>query len=78
MDTMHRMTIALADRFGDEWTNLARGDRAHVVRDFYDLVTGEYPDEEREAAAEYARRIGRGNLASYAACQRARFAREAR
>jgi hypothetical protein len=56
------MFSLLSLAFGAEWEALAFADRARVALDY-----GEARAEGCDSR-EYAQRIGRGNLASYAAC----------
>ena len=70
----------LQDVFGVEWAALSHQDRANVAADFSELARDEYDvadptvdtyvewENLAEAASEYRRRIGKGNLASYARC----------
>lgn len=70
----------LSRAFPVEWYSLTATERGLLVADFADLLREEYdvPDDTMpaciqaentgHAAAEYARRIGRGNLAAYVAC----------
>ena len=55
----------LAQVFGDEWPAISRADAELVCADYLCAV-----DEDNCGAREYQRRIGRGNLQSYADCLR--------
>ena len=55
----------LVAAFGDEYTRLTTRDRRLVVEDYHEALI-----EDRCSVAEYRRRIGKGNLASYVACLR--------
>lgn len=80
--TAKRYAPYLAQRFGLDWDSLTLEQRVKVLADFAELVRDEYdaPDPTMpegieaenvlEASREYRRRIGRGNLASYADCLR--------
>lgn len=53
--------------FGAEWRSLSAEDRENVAHDFSDAMR-----EDQCTGLEYARRIGAGNLQSYADVMRAR------
>ena len=57
----------LREAFGEEFDKLSNTDAALVGRDFLDAY-----EEDNLSAPEYRSRIGRGNLQSYAECQRVR------
>lgn len=61
----------LAEVFGNDFRSLPAREKDLVARDFASLLDEEggraFPTWDH-AAREYARRIGRGNLASYARC----------
>ena len=64
---------ALGTAFGSEYATAVQTDAAGmalVLQDFLEAHT-----EDNLGAAEYSRRIGRGNLQAYAATMRARAAR---
>ena len=56
--------------FGDEFEKLSNTDATLVARDFLDAF-----NEERVVTIEYGRRIGKGNLQSYADAMQARAAK---
>ena len=60
---------ALRFVFAKEWPTLDFNGRRLVVQDFLET------HEEGVSGAEYLRRIGLGNLASYADCMKARLLR---
>jgi hypothetical protein len=75
----HAMIVQLLkQRFGPEWDALTAEQRRVVLIDFADLLSTEYDigdctvadcieqENAEEAAREYRRRIGGGNLESYA------------
>jgi hypothetical protein len=55
----------LAETFGAEWSTLAADDQRNVLADYTDAAR-----EDSIGPREYRRRIGAGNLASYARCIR--------
>lgn len=59
---------ALRFMFAKEWPTLDDEGRRLVVQDFLEVHT-----EDKVDGAEYVRRIGLGNLASYADCMKARL-----
>lgn len=61
------LRFALDYNFTAEWRNLSAADQALIVRDCTE-------DGGVDDIQQYRRNIGRGNLASYVACQRVRFA----
>lgn len=65
--------LGLLAAFGNEYRNLSREDRRRVTEDFTAAWT-----EDGCNAHEYRRRIGRGNLQSYADCLRVGEIRNAR
>jgi hypothetical protein len=58
----------LSDTFGQEWEALGEASRRLVAKDFEHMVTAENWYDPRDAAREYRKNIGRGNLTSYASC----------
>lgn len=78
MAAMQRLLDLLALRFGPEWKELTGEQQVEVLRDFAAMLREEYdtPDDTmdeftaqenaHQASREYRRRIGGGNLASYA------------
>ena len=59
---------ALENVFNAEWIKLSSADAKLVRQDFL-----EASEENRIGASEYSRRIGKGNLQSYADTMQARF-----
>jgi hypothetical protein len=60
---------ALQFVYPKEWLILDKEGRQLVIQDFLEA------HDEGVSGAEYARRVGMGNLASYADCMKARFLR---
>ena len=63
----------LSHKFGEEWTKLDTVEKGRIGRDYSAAMY-----EEGCSVAEYARRIGRGNLRAYTDCINAGYARRGR